>query len=66
MELLNLLVTIVIWGVIFFVAWWGLAKIAPPEPWNKVATVILVLATVIILIGLLTGSIAPFHFLNIR
>ncbi len=63
MELIILLVTVVIWGLIFYVGWWGLAKIGLPEPWNKIAVAVLVLATVIVLIGVLSGSIAPFPFL---
>lgn len=61
MTLLALLVSIVIWGLIFYICWWALGMIGLPEPFNKIATVILVLATVIVLIGLLQGSIAPFH-----
>ncbi len=59
MSLLTLFISIVLWGLVFFVAWWGLGKIALPEPFNKIATVLLVVATVVVLIGLLTGSIAP-------
>lgn len=50
---LSLLVTVVVVGLIFWVLWWGLAKVGLPEPFNKVATVILVLFTVIILINVL-------------
>ena len=64
LMILSLLFSLVIWGIIFYVLWWGLGKIALPEPFSKVATVILVLATIIVLIGLLTGSVAPFPFLS--
>ncbi len=64
MSILSLLFTLVIYGIIFYVLWWALGKIALPEPFNKIATVILVLATVIVLIGILTGSIHPFPFLG--
>ena len=59
-SLFGLLLSIVIWGVIFYILWWALGAINPPEPFRKVATVILVVAAVIVTIGLLTGSIAPF------
>lgn len=59
--MITLLLTLIIWGVIFYVLWWGLGKIGLPEPFNKIAVVILVLATVYVLIGILTGSIALFH-----
>lgn len=63
-PLFALLISLVIWGLIFYVLWWGLAKIALPEPFNKIATVVLVVATVLVLIGILTGSIAPFPILG--
>lgn len=66
MSLLVLLLSIVIWGIIFWILWWALGAINPPEPWHKVATVILVLATVIVLIGLLTGQIEPFPILHLK
>lgn len=62
--MIELLLTLIIWGVIFYVAWWGLGQIALAEPFNKVATVILVIATIYVLFGILTGSIGPFPALN--
>lgn len=64
MTLLSLLVSLVIWGLMFYLLWWGLGKIGLPEPFNKVAIVILVLASIVVIIGLLTGGIAPFPFLS--
>lgn len=60
MALLALLLSLVIWGVIFYILWWALGAIALPEPFNKVAVVVLVIAAVIVVIGILTGSVAPF------
>ncbi len=60
MSLLALFLTVVIWGLIFYILWWGLGKAELPEPWNKVAIVLLVLATVVILIGIFSGTITPF------
>ncbi len=57
MGLLALLVTLIVAGIIFYVLWWALGAIALPEPFNKVATVILILAAVIVLIGIFTGGI---------
>jgi hypothetical protein len=62
--LIAILISLVIWGLIFYVLWWGLGVIALPEPFSKVATVILVVATIVVLIGLFTGTIAPFGFLS--
>ncbi len=55
--LLSLLVTVVIVGLIFFLLYWFLGQVALPEPFNKVALVILALAVVIFLIGILTGQV---------
>ncbi len=62
--MISLLLSLVIWGLIFYVLWWGLGKIGLPEPFNKIITVILVLATVVVLIGLLNGDIHPFPILS--
>jgi hypothetical protein len=62
--LIAILLSLVIWGLIFFVIWWGLGQVALPEPFNKVATVIVVVAVVIVVIGLLMGNIPPFAFLS--
>jgi hypothetical protein len=58
--MISLLVTIVVYGLIFYVLWWGLAKIGLPDPWNKIGTVLLVLATVVVLISILNGGIHTF------
>ena len=63
MGIISLLLSLVIWGIIFWVLWWGLGKIGLAEPFNKVAVVILVIASIVVLIGLLTGQIAAFPFL---
>lgn len=54
--LLSLLVTLVIVGLIFWLLWWFLGVVGLPEPFGKVATVILALCAVIYLIGILTGQ----------
>lgn len=55
--ILSLIVTIVIVGLIFWLVWWFLAQVGLPEPFNKVATVLLALAAIVFLIGILTGSV---------
>ncbi len=62
--MIAILFTLIIWAGIFYVLWWGLAKLALDEPWDKVITVILVLAIVYVIIGVLSGSITPFLFLK--
>lgn len=53
--LLSLLVNIVIIGLIFWVVWWALGKIALPEPFNKVIQVIIVLIVLVLVVNLLLG-----------
>ncbi len=55
--LLSLVVTIIIVGLIFWLIWWFLGQVGLPEPFNKVASVVLALAAIVFLIGLLTGSV---------
>ncbi len=64
MGILALLISLVIWGLIFFIIYWGIGQIALPEPFNKVITVIVVLAVIIVIIGLLMGTVPPFAFLS--
>lgn len=66
MALLPILLSLIIWGLIFWLLWWGLGKIGIGEPFNKVATVILVIASIAVVIGLLTGSITPFHLISVK
>lgn len=54
-SLLNVLLQLVIWGIILWVLYWALGKIAPPEPFLKIGTVILVLLTVVVLVNILLG-----------
>lgn len=62
MLLLAMLLSLIVWGLIFYVLWWGLAQIGLPEPFAKIATVILVVATIVIVVGILTSSIPLFPF----
>lgn len=61
-NLLSLLVTIVLAGLVFYLLYWLIGVIGLPEPFSKVAIVVLALAAVIFLIGLLTGSVPTLAF----
>lgn len=54
-SIVSLLVYLVIVGLVLYVLWWGLGKIGLPEPFNKIATVLLVLLTVVLLLNILFG-----------
>jgi len=54
-ALVSTLVWIVVYGIVFWLLWWLLSYCAIPEPFNKVARVILAVAAVVLLINLLMG-----------
>lgn len=54
-ALLTLLVTLVIAGLIAWLCWWFIGYVGLPEPFNKVARVIIGLAVLVFLINLLMG-----------
>jgi hypothetical protein len=54
-SLLSVLITLVIVGLIFWLLWWFIGYVCLPEPFNKVAKVIIGLVALIFLINLLLG-----------
>lgn len=52
-SLVWLVVEILIAGLIYWVVTWGVAQIAPPEPFAKIIKVVLVLAVVLFLVNAL-------------
>jgi len=54
-ALLYALLYLVVWGLILYVLWWGVGKVGLPEPFGKIALVVLVVITVVVLINLLLG-----------
>lgn len=55
--LVTLLVWLIIGGLVLWLCWWLVAYIGPPEPFRKVANVILAIAAVLFLIGLLLSIV---------
>jgi hypothetical protein len=57
MSILGLIVTLIIFGLIAFVLWWGWTKIGPkiPDPFNTIIMVLGVLLIVVFLINFLLG-----------
>ena len=53
--LLSLLVTLVVVGLICWLLWWFIGFVGIPEPFNKVARVLVALFAVVYLINLLMG-----------
>lgn len=57
--LISLLIWLVVMGLIFWLLWWFIGYIGLPEPFNKVARVLIGLVAFIILIYLLLGILGP-------
>lgn len=55
-ALISILITLVIAGVMFWIAIWFINWIGLPEPFNKVARVIIGLAALIFLASILVGG----------
>jgi len=53
MNLIDLLVQLVVGGLIFWLIWWFVSWVGLPEPFNKVAKVIIGLVGLLFLINIL-------------
>jgi len=58
MDLIGLLVTVIIAGLIFWVLWYIVRMLPLPEPFRTVAMVVLGLIAVIFLLSLLFGGLS--------
>ncbi len=58
MDLIGLLVTVIILGLVFYLLFWLIGSIGLPEPFNKVAQVLVALVAVLLLLGLLFGGVS--------
>lgn len=55
MPILSILVTAIVYLLIFSLAWWGLVYLKMPEPVDRIVRGLCILILVLLLIGLLTG-----------
>lgn len=62
--LISLLIYLVVIGLIFWLIWWFIGTVGLPEPFNKVARVIIALIAFILLLYLLLGILGPFPTLR--
>lgn len=53
--LINVLVWLIVMGLVVWLLWWLIGFIALPEPFNKVARVIIAVVAVLFLINILLG-----------
>lgn len=56
-SLVSMLVWIIVIALIFWLLWWLIGYIGLPEPFNKVARVLVAVVAVLILINLLLGLV---------
>jgi ABC-type multidrug transport system permease subunit len=56
-KFIQAVLTLIVYGIIFWVLWWALGYINPPEPFHKIAFVILVLGAVVVAINFLLSLI---------
>ncbi len=63
--MIDLLITLVVAGLIFYLLFWFISFVGLPAPFDKVAKVIIALAALIFLLNLLTG-LGGHQFINWR
>lgn len=55
--LVNLVITLIVVGLVYWVLDWALGRIALPEPFSKIARVILILAVAVFIVNALLSLI---------
>jgi len=65
MGLISLLIWIIIVGCIFSLIWWLVAQLGLPEPFNKVARVVVALIAILLLLNVVFGLV-PFPALRLQ
>lgn len=58
-ELFHLLVYVIVVGLVFYLLWWFLGYVGLPDPFNKVARVIIGLFAIIFLLYVVLGLLGP-------
>ncbi len=53
----SIIIYLVVVGLVFWLLWWLVNYIAPPEPFRKVANVILAILAVLVVIGILLSFV---------
>jgi hypothetical protein len=56
-AVITVVIYLVVAGLIFWLLWWLVNYIAPPEPFRKVANVILAVAGVLVVCGILLSLV---------
>ena len=53
--MISLLITLVIYGLIFYAIWWFVGYVGLPAPFDKVVRVVIALIALIVVVDLLLG-----------
>jgi hypothetical protein len=57
--MIELLITLIFYGLLLAILWWAVSQIPVPAPFSWVIRVVFALIVCLVLISLLTGSIPP-------
>ena len=64
-ALLTILWTVGVYGLIFYILWWGFGRLGLGEPFARIGLLVLVAVTVIVAIGIITGRVPMLQFCQI-
>lgn len=53
----TVIIYLIVGGLIFWLLWWLIAYVNPPEPFKKIANVILAILAVLVIIGILLSVV---------
>lgn len=53
----TVIIYLMIAGLVFWLLWWLVSYIAPPEPFRKIANVVLAILAVLVVIGILLSLV---------
>lgn len=56
-ALVSLIVYLLVAGIVLWLLYWLVGVVNPPEPFKKVATVVLAIVAVLVVISILLGAI---------
>lgn len=56
-TLLTLLIWLLILGGVVYVLWWLIGVVGLPEPFNKIAKIIVAIVVAVVLLNMLIGSL---------
>jgi hypothetical protein len=57
-TMVRVVIYLIITGLVFWLLWWLVNYIAPPEPFRKVANIVLAIFAVLVVIGILLSLVA--------